>query len=194
MEEAKVDHPIGRLSRHSQANGCPEVSPRPDPVVNAAGQVRVGATVGVEQHLAECREFLGDLMKDPARQSNGRIAALGQLETGGPLQGAFVVPPSGLGLVLPGQRVRLRLDAFPHQRLGAVTGQVRWVGSAGLGSEQQRLHRALIDLEATAVRVYGSDRSLIAGMVGKADIMVGQRTLVGYLTTSLRGVRWRGGA
>jgi multidrug efflux pump subunit AcrA (membrane-fusion protein) len=96
------------------------------------------------------------------------------------LQADVSVPPSGVGRIAQGQTARLLYDAFPYQRYGVKHGTVRWVSPAGVTVKDHAVFRVLVDLEDQRVRVKGELRPLMAGMGGRADIVVGRRTLLAY--------------
>lgn len=95
--------------------------------------------------------------------------------------GEVLIPESGYALVDSGHAVQLRFDAFPYQRYGSRLGTVRSVGSvAGTGLEGA-LIRVMFDLAQASIDVRDRDRPLLAGMGGRAEIIVGRRSLGGFL-------------
>jgi multidrug efflux pump subunit AcrA (membrane-fusion protein) len=105
------------------------------------------------------------------------------------LEAEFSLPQSGVPMVRPGQRVRLRFDAFPYQRYGVQVGTVRWLGPAGVVPSDTTAFRALIDLGADSIRVRGQPRPLLAGMGGRADVVVGRRSLMSYAFEPIRALK-----
>lgn len=105
------------------------------------------------------------------------------------LQAEVSVAPARAGRIAPGQVVRLLYDAFPYQRHGIKRGTVRWVSPASVVVRDQRVFRVLVDLEDHAVRVKGQPRALMAGMGGRADVVVGRRSLVSYAFEPVRMLR-----
>jgi membrane fusion protein len=101
----------------------------------------------------------------------------------------FVLPEAGVPRVKAGQSVKLRFDAFPYQRFGVQFGTVRWLGPAGTTGADSNGFRALVDLGADSVRVLGQLHALLAGMGGRADVVVGRRTLVSYAFEPIRALR-----
>ena len=86
--------------------------------------------------------------------------------------------PTGTGRIQPGQTVRLLYDAFPYQRYGIKHGTVRWVSPAAVTIKDRQVFRVLVELEEHAVAVKkGETRQLMAGMGGRADVIVGRRSL-----------------
>lgn len=107
------------------------------------------------------------------------------------LQAEFMVPQSGLSQVKAGQSVKLRYDAFPYQRYGVRFAKVRWVGPGGTPTiaADAPTFRAVLDLQDDSIRVRGVPRALLAGMGGRADVVVGRRSLVSYAFDPIRAVR-----
>jgi multidrug efflux pump subunit AcrA (membrane-fusion protein) len=98
------------------------------------------------------------------------------------LQAELTLPQEGIGLVQPGQGVRLLCDAFPYQRYGARAARLRWISPASAGGA----FRAFADVESETVVVQGQPRSLAPGMGGRARVVVGRRTLVSYALGPIR--------
>ena len=105
------------------------------------------------------------------------------------LQAEVSVAPSGAGRIEPGQLVRLLYDAFPYQRHGIKHGTVRWVSPASVTVKDKPVFRVLVDLEDYDVRVKGEKRPLMAGMGGRADIVVGRRSIISYAFEPIRMLR-----
>lgn len=104
------------------------------------------------------------------------------------LEGDLLLPQTGVALVREGQLVRLRYDAFPYQRHGVRFGRVRWVGPSAVGPVAGSGFRALVTLEDT-VRVRGRAIPVMPGMAGRADVVVGRRTMITYAFEPLRQLR-----
>jgi hemolysin D len=93
--------------------------------------------------------------------------------------------------VKEGDTVRVKIDAFPFQRHGVLTGRVRKLSpdiptdaaSVAQQSPAQYLARISIDREALA----GRERlgRLMPGMTLSAEILTGSRTVLSYLTEPL---------
>ena len=99
-----------------------------------------------------------------------------------PLRAEVKVPTGGVGLVAPGQSVRLLLDSYPYTRFGTQKGTLAWV--APVGAEGGFL--AMCALHDTTVNVRGRAQPLRPGMTGQARIDVGRRTLLDYAMEPLR--------
>jgi hemolysin D len=105
------------------------------------------------------------------------------------LQAEVHVGPGGAGRITPGLVVRLLYDAFPYQRYGVKHGTVRWVSPASVAVKDRPVFRVLVDIEEHAVRVKGESRPLMPGMGGRADVVVGRRSLVSYAFEPIRMLR-----
>jgi multidrug efflux pump subunit AcrA (membrane-fusion protein) len=108
---------------------------------------------------------------------------------GGALQAQLTVPPGGVSRLKPGQGAKLLYDAFPYQRYGVRTGTVRWTSPAGEAVDGTSAFRALVDLTDKAILVDGQPRPLLAGMGGRAEVVVGRRTLIDYAFEPLRQLK-----
>jgi len=108
---------------------------------------------------------------------------------GGALQAQLTVPPGGVSRLKPGQGAKLLYDAFPYQRYGVRTGTVRWTSPAGEAVGGTSAFRALVDLTDKAILVDGQPRPLLAGMGGRAEVVVGRRTLIDYAFEPLRQLK-----
>jgi biotin carboxyl carrier protein len=108
---------------------------------------------------------------------------------GGALQAEVRVSPGRAGRIEPGQTVRFLYDAFPYQRHGIKRGTVRWVSPASVQVDDRPVFRVLADLEDRSVRVRGQERPLMAGMGGRADVVIGRRSLISYAFEPIRMLR-----
>jgi biotin carboxyl carrier protein len=108
---------------------------------------------------------------------------------GDKLQAEVTLPSAGVGRVKPQQGVKFMYDAFPYQRYGMRYGVVRWVSPAASSAGDGSVFRAMADIEEDTVLVKGESRPLLAGMGGRADIVVGHRSLLSYAFEPVRQVR-----
>jgi membrane fusion protein len=106
-----------------------------------------------------------------------------------PLQAEVTVPPTGAGQIKPGQVVRLLYDAFPYQRYGIRYAKVRWVSPASVMVKDLPVFRVLAEVEEQTVHVKGESRPLMAGMGGRADVVVGRRSVISYAFEPIRQLR-----
>jgi membrane fusion protein len=83
----------------------------------------------------------------------------------------------------------LLYDAFPYQRFGIRYGSLRWISPSGAASNDKQGFRALTEIEDEAIRVDGKSRSLLPGMSGKAEIVIGKRSLISYAFEPIHQLR-----
>lgn len=115
---------------------------------------------------------------------------LGELACAGErLQAQLTIDQSGMALLRTGQTVKLLYDAFPYQRYGVRYATLRWISPASRETEQGAAFRALADVKDETVRVRGQARPLAPGMGGRAEIVVGRRSLVSYAFDPIRQLR-----
>jgi biotin carboxyl carrier protein len=111
---------------------------------------------------------------------------LGDIACGrGPLQAELTVPSAGVGQIKPGHPVKLLYDSFPYQRHGVRRATVRWVSPASVDAH----FRVFADIEDEAITVKGEPRPLTAGMGGRADVVIGRRSLITYAFEPLRQLK-----
>ena len=109
--------------------------------------------------------------------------------SGEALQAELIVPESGLGKLKTGQGVKLKYDAFPYQRYGVRYGRVAWLSPAATSTNQDSTFRAHVEIADSDVLVQGQLRPLVPGMSGKAEIVVGNRSLIEYVFEPLRQLK-----
>lgn len=110
------------------------------------------------------------------------------------MQAELLVPTHAAGFIRPGQEVRLRYDAFPHQKFGMYRGTVRSVSRTVLNPEDQggpvRLqapaYRVVASLDAQAVTAYGEAVPLQPGLTLQADVVRERLRLIEWLFDPVR--------
>lgn len=140
-----------------------------------------------------------------ARRSAGSVlnpaeALVTLTPTGAELIAEVMIGSADIGYLLPGQRAALKIDAFPFQRHGTLSGQLRSVGAESLApgdagalpASGQPLpgayHRSQIVLDRAALRQLPDRAALVPGMTLSAEIQVGSRSVLSYfLYPILRG-------
>jgi hemolysin D len=113
--------------------------------------------------------------------------ALGEIACSGhALQASLEVPPGEVGRLEAGQGVKLLYEAFPYQRYGVRRGTLAWIAPASVETGGRAFFPARVDIADQAIPVQGKPRPLLAGMRGRAKIVVGRRRLVSYAFEPLR--------
>ena len=95
---------------------------------------------------------------------------------------------SDVGYVKPGDPVVIKVDAFPYQRHGALQGRLRVIGADSVVSTGggptggTAYHHGQVELTETALKAMPEGVRLIPGMTLTAEIKVGRRSVISYLT------------
>lgn len=113
------------------------------------------------------------------------------------LQAELFVPTRAIGFVRPGQKVKMKYEAFPYQKFGTYTGQIIKVShtivtsadASGPIALREPVYRVTASLERTDIDAYGEKIPLQADMLLSADIILEHRSLVGWLLDPLLSVR-----
>jgi len=113
------------------------------------------------------------------------------------LQAELFVPTRAIGFVRPGQKVRVKYEAFPYQNFGTYAGQIIKVSHTILTSSdasgpialKEPAYRVTAALERTDVDAYGEKIPLQADMLLSADIILERRSLVRWLLDPLLSIR-----
>lgn len=104
------------------------------------------------------------------------------------------IPSRAVGLVRPGQEVRLRYDAFPHQQFGMATGHIESVtGFVLLPGDvpptfgvREAAYKARIEVQSDHVADQSGHYALRPGMLLAAEIMLESRSVADWLLAPLR--------
>jgi membrane fusion protein len=115
----------------------------------------------------------------------------------GVLQAELLVPTRAIGFVRPGQKVRIKYEAFPYQKFGTYTGKIIKVSQTILTSSdasgpialKEPAYRVTAALERPDIDAYGNKLPLQADMLLSADIILEQRSLIGWFLDPLLSVR-----
>jgi multidrug efflux pump subunit AcrA (membrane-fusion protein) len=108
---------------------------------------------------------------------------------GEPLQAELRVGQSAIGRIQRNHRVKLRFDSFPYQRYDVQWATVRWVSPASVETGEGPQFRVLADIDTDGLDVDGKWRLFLAGMSGRADVVVYRRTLASYAFEPVRQLR-----
>jgi hemolysin D len=114
-----------------------------------------------------------------------------------PLEAEISIDAKDVGHVDTGQTVRIKVDAFPFQKYGTITGTLRTLTQDAFPREkpEQRagdslaFYRARVRLTDTQLRNLPEAARLIPGMTLIGEIKVGRRSVISYfLYPLLRGL------
>ena len=115
------------------------------------------------------------------------------------LRAELLVPTHAAGFLAPGQAVRLRYDAFPHQTFGVAEGQLAEMSKTAVSpvtlgldpAQSPPVFRVMADLAAQSVTAYGNQMPLQAGMTLRADVVLERRRLWSLLLDPIRAAATR---
>nr|WP_237050463.1 HlyD family type I secretion periplasmic adaptor subunit [Microvirga ossetica] len=115
-----------------------------------------------------------------------------------PMEAEVFIEPKDIGHISPNYTARIKLDAFPFQKHGTVSGLVRTISQdsfpsdtrqSGAQSSDRLFYRARLSLDDTNLRNLPDSFRLLPGMAVQAEIQVGRRTVISYfLYPLLRGL------
>ncbi len=121
--------------------------------------------------------------------------ALSLLPATARLQAELKVPSQAVGFLRAGQRVSLRLDAFPYQKFGVQHATLASMARSTEYSDRagpeaaMPYYRLVAELDKQTVQAYGREMPLRPGMRLAADINVDSRTLLEWLLEPLYSIR-----
>ncbi|KPQ00263.1 HlyD family efflux transporter periplasmic adaptor subunit [Marinobacter sp. HL-58] len=128
---------------------------------------------------------------------NPQQPLLAVLPEGQQLEADLFVPTRAIGFLSPGLSVDMRYDAFPYQRFGTYSAEVREVAKTVLSPEDvsgplrldEPVYRARARLTHDDVAAYGKDFPLQAGMIFEAHLHLDERPLYQWLLKPLYSLK-----
>lgn len=128
---------------------------------------------------------VGDISVGAVAETAKKMFLLVPLDA--PLNVQAEINSADQGFVHVGQRVELKLDAWPYAQHGTAEGVVQSISGDSFSVDEkagvagQSIYIANIDITETDLHNVGPDFRLVPGMPLSADIVVGSRTLMSYL-------------
>ncbi|WP_395345042.1 HlyD family efflux transporter periplasmic adaptor subunit [Ningiella sp. W23] len=110
----------------------------------------------------------------------------------------LAVPSSAAGFVALEQAVRVRLDAFPHQKYGALKATINSVSDTITLPNESGMHAVPVDqasylvkaqLEQSHILAKGKQVELKEGMTLQADVVLSRRSLLEWILAPLYSIR-----
>jgi membrane fusion protein len=123
------------------------------------------------------------------------------LPVGTQLFAQLFAPPRAAGFLAPGQRVRLRYEAFPYQKFGQHVGVVREVSRSPIPPTElaallpfnftapEAVFRLTVELDRQDITAYGLTVPLVTGMTLEADVEHERRRLIEWVIEPLTALR-----
>jgi len=91
-----------------------------------------------------------------------------------------------IGFVYPEQSAEVKIHTFPFTKYGIIDGTVETVSADATADEQRGLiYKAKVLLEKSNLMVDGRNVQLVPGMGVSAEIKIGKRLLIEYITAPL---------
>jgi membrane fusion protein len=116
------------------------------------------------------------------------------------IEARLLIPVRAAGFVIAGQDLDIRYDAFPYQKFGLYSGQVRSISSSVLLPNEINSMPLRIDepvylvravLTQKSVTAYGREMALKSGMTFSADIKLADRSIIEWILEPIFGLKGR---
>ncbi len=100
------------------------------------------------------------------------------------------IQPADIGFVRVGDPVKIKLSAYEYTVYGSLNGQVDVLSPDALGDSDRNQasgatnatwYRALVRADPSSLQAGGKPLTVLPGMVGTAEIRVGQRSVLSFL-------------
>ncbi len=114
-----------------------------------------------------------------------------------PLMAKVMVKNDDVGFVRQGQRVKLKLAAYPFQKYGMVEGKATHIGAdasdappnnGGQPALPPNSYKAIVTLDRQQLDAQGQRLTITPGMQVVAEIHQGERTVLEYPVSPIKGV------
>ncbi|MFZ2890611.1 HlyD family type I secretion periplasmic adaptor subunit [Sulfuricurvum sp.] len=155
--------------------------------------------------LLELKAPQSGIIKDLATHTQGSVVSPGTVLMSlvpydDPLQAEVMIKNEDVGFVHPGQKVKVKLVAYPFQKYGMIEGKVVHVGADAIQSTTPppstsqsepsqgmvMTYKALIRLNVQELEVDTKRLKLTPGMQTIAEIHLGRRTVMEYLLSPVQ--------
>ncbi len=104
-----------------------------------------------------------------------------------PIVAEVMVLNKDVGLLKPGQLVKLKYDAYPFQDFGIKRGRLTYISPDAVIDERiGPIFKCVVELEENTMRVKGYDKPLMFGMKGTAEMMTDRQSVLLMLLSPLR--------
>jgi len=99
--------------------------------------------------------------------------------------GRVEIPVAGSGKVETGQKVKIKLENYPHLEYGMLDGQVKMISLVPVQTETGLVYTAELSLPSGLTTNYGIDLGFNQEMAGSAEIITKDRKLIERLVQPL---------
>jgi membrane fusion protein len=153
--------------------------------------------------LAPCDGVVSSLTIAHHQSATVGIPLVTVVPTNSQLQAVLYAPSRSLGFLRPGQRVKLKLDAFPYQKFGVAEGSVIAIADSPVRAAEissgthlatnvetaEPLYTVRVALDKQYVDAYGRRERLRPGMQLDAEIQLETRRLYEWVLEPLYSLR-----
>lgn len=104
------------------------------------------------------------------------------------LEAEVEIDPADVGDIRVGDKTRVKLDAYPFQKHGALEGRVASISAdafsrqGGLTGAPAFYYLARVRIDSTKLRAVPEPTHLIPGMTAAGEIITGKRSVISYFT------------
>ena len=96
------------------------------------------------------------------------------------------VPSRDISYLKVGDMVRVKLESYPFQRFGTITGRLAVISPDSMPLDENdakspMVYRVQVDLNDDAARLLARNIRLKPGLVASAEIKTGTRTIASYI-------------
>lgn len=128
--------------------------------------------------------WLEQISQDRFVKAGDRLGMI--VRTGVPIVAEAELPEENIAFVAPNQRAMLRINGLPFVRYGTLSGHVTFVSPDRARPEQSSGYQVNLAIDDSPTWLRETGVRLVPGMAIEADIIVGQRRVIEYLTEPLQ--------
>ena len=155
--------------------------------------------------VAPCDGYVSSLEIGAGQTAVPNVPLVSIVPAGKQLQAKLYASSRSVGFLSIGQQVELRLDAFPYQRFGAITGEVVAVANTPLSPNEiagetrlaitqaagapEPVYTVRVKLDSQSVIAYGKAQALHPGMQLDADVKLDTKHLYQWVLDPLYASR-----
>lgn len=98
------------------------------------------------------------------------------------------ISPQQIGRVSVGQEAQVKLDSYDYVRYGTIRGTLNYISAMTFTDEAKRedYYKGRIQLDHNYLGPHESRDVILPGMTVDADIVIGEKTVLGYLMKPIR--------
>ena len=103
------------------------------------------------------------------------------------LDAQIMISNKDIGFITPGQKVVIKVEAFPYTRYGYLYGKVKFISSEVVEDKEKGMYfDGEITLTNSTLQVNGKKVILTSGMSITAEVITGYRRVIDFIISPLR--------